>query len=74
MVRKHTNLQWRFASHPRFPYWALNMKMRHQLISQASIYFHQNPDNANLTIEELQAMVGSLWTIMQHILHTLIQT
>lgn len=34
--------------------------MRHQLISQASIYFHHNPGDANLTIEELQAMVGSL--------------
>jgi hypothetical protein len=26
--------EWRFASHPRFPYWALNMKQRHQLLSQ----------------------------------------
>ena len=25
---------WRFASHPRFPYWALNMKQRHQLLSK----------------------------------------
>lgn len=34
--------------------------MRHQLISQASVYLHHNPGDANLTIEELQAMVGSL--------------
>lgn len=27
---------WRFASHPRFPYWGLNMKQRHQLLSQAN--------------------------------------
>lgn len=26
--------RWRFASDPRFPYWALNLKQRHQLLSQ----------------------------------------
>ena len=31
---------WRFASHPRFPYWAFNMKRRHQLLSQSSVYLH----------------------------------
>ena len=45
---------WRFASHPRFPYWALNMKQRHQLLSQARVYLTQNPQDANLTTEELQ--------------------
>lgn len=30
--------KWRFASHPRFPYWALNRKQRGQLLSQAHIY------------------------------------
>lgn len=44
---------WRFANHPRFPYWALNMKQRHQLLSQAKIYLQQNPADANLSIEEL---------------------
>ena len=29
--------RWRFASHPRFPYWALDMKQRHQFLSQANI-------------------------------------
>ena len=51
---------WRFASHPRFPYWALNMKQRHQLLSQAKIYLQQNPGDANLSVEELREMVGSL--------------
>ncbi len=50
---------WRFASHPRFPYWALNMKQRHQLLSQARIYIQHNPRDANLSIEELREMVGS---------------
>lgn len=26
---------WRIAFHPQFPYWALNMKIRHQLLSQS---------------------------------------
>ena len=30
--------RWRFASRPRFPYWALDMKQRYQLLSQANIY------------------------------------
>ena len=49
---------WRFASHPRFPYWALNMKQGHQLISQTSVFLHQHPSDAQLTIEDLRDMVG----------------
>ena len=48
------NFHWRFASHPRFPYWALNMKLRHQLLSQSSVYICQHPGDANLTIENLR--------------------
>ena len=44
----------------RFPYWALNMKLRHQLLSQSSVYIHQHPGDANLTIENLRDMVGRL--------------
>ena len=54
------NLHWRFANHPRFPYWALNMKIRHQLISQAKVYLHHYPGDAHLTVEELRAMVNCL--------------
>ena len=36
------------------------MKLRHQLLSQAKVYLHHNPGDANLTIKELQAMVGNL--------------
>lgn len=54
------NLLWRFATHPRFPYWALNMKLRHQLISQTSVYLHQHPTDANLTVEDLRDMVGRM--------------
>lgn len=49
-------MHWRFASHPRFLYWALNMK-RHQLISQSTIYLQWHPSDAQLTVE---TMVGHL--------------
>lgn len=51
---------WRFSNHPRFPYWALNMKLRHQLLSQATVYLHQYPADAQLTTENLRDMVGHL--------------
>ena len=51
---------WRFASHSRFSYWALNMKQRHQILSQANVYLQQNPGDANLTSEELKEMVGKM--------------
>ena len=52
--------RWRFASHPRFSYWALDMKQRHQLLSQSNVYLHQHPTDANMTIEELREMVNSM--------------
>ena len=54
--------EWRFASHPRFPCWALNMKNRHQLLSQANDYLRQHPADANMTMEELNQMVNSMST------------
>lgn len=54
------NPRWRFASHPRFPYWALNMKQRHQLLSQSKVYLRKTPADANLTIEQLRDMVGHM--------------
>ena len=52
--------EWRFALHPCFPYWALNMKQRHQLLSQANIYLRQHPADANMTMEELKDVVNSM--------------
>ena len=48
---------WRFASHPRFMYWAMNMKQRHHLLSQANVYLKQHPKDAALTLDELRNMV-----------------
>ena len=56
----NAKFQWKFASHPQFPYWALNMKQRHQLLSQANIYMHHHPADANVTMEELKTMVNLL--------------
>lgn len=53
-------MHWRFASYPRFPYWALNMKERHQLISQSTIYLQRHLSDAQLTMETLRDMVGRL--------------
>ena len=50
---------WRFATHPRFPYWALNMKQRHQLLSQAKVYLQHHPGDARLSIDELRRMVDT---------------
>lgn len=54
--------RWRFASHPRFPYWALNMKQRHQLLSQSKVYLQRTPADANLTVEQLRDMVQNMNT------------
>lgn len=34
--------------------------MRHQLISQSSVYLHHHPADAQLTVEDLRDMVGHL--------------
>ena len=52
--------KWRFASHPRFPYWALNMKQRHNLLSQANVYLKQHPSDARLSVQQLRDMVGRM--------------
>ena len=51
--------EWRFAKHPRFSYWGLNMKQRHQLLSQTSVYLQQHSEDANLTIEQLRSMIDT---------------
>ena len=45
---------YRFASHPRFPYWCLNMIQRKKVLQQTSIFLKQNPTEAHLTVDELR--------------------
>lgn len=47
---------YRFACHPRFSYWALNMIKRQCTMQQSSIFLKQNPDKSHFTIEELRDM------------------
>ena len=44
---------YRFASHPRFAYWAFNMIGRKRILQQTGIFLKQNPGEAHLTTEEL---------------------
>ena len=49
---------YRFASHPRFAYWALNMIQRKRILQQTGIFLKQNPGEAHLSVEELQQMAA----------------
>ena len=48
---------YRFASHPRFAYWAYNMLYRWCLLGQSNIFIKQNPGDAALTTEQLTSML-----------------
>ena len=52
----HDQFFYRFASHPRFAYWALNMIQRNRILQQCGIFLKQNPGEAHLSFEELQEM------------------
>ena len=58
---ENNNGEWvyRFASHPRFAYWALNMIQRRRVLQQSGIFLKQNPGEAHLTIDELKRMAAS---------------
>ena len=55
----HGKWVYRFASHPRFSYWALNMIQRKRALQKNSIFLQQNPDESHLTFEQLQEMACS---------------
>ena len=50
---------YRFASHPRFSYCALNMIQRMRTLQQTGIFLKQNPGEAHLIIDELHEMAVS---------------
>lgn len=50
-------LECRFAQHPRFVLWLYNIHYRHRTLSQGDIYLKQNPEDANLTMEEIQELL-----------------
>ena len=50
---------YRFSSHPRFSYWALNMIQGKRILQQSGIFLRQNPREAHLTLDELHQMATS---------------
>ena len=69
--KKHGKWVYRFASHPRFTYWAFNILYRRRLLNQGNFFIKRNPGEANLTFDELQAMLssGSCNSIMSKLMH-----
>ena len=51
---------YRFAMHPRFSYWALNMIQRRRALGQASFFIKQNPGEPHLSVKELQQMANNV--------------
>ena len=49
----------RFATHPRFRFFALNTEMRWRALQAGRIYIKQHPQDALLSVEELRDMVGN---------------
>ena len=47
----------RFATHPRFRYFALNTQMRHRALQTGRIYIRQNPHDGHLSVDELREMI-----------------
>ena len=70
---ENINGEWvyRFARHPRFAYWAFNTIQRHRLLGQGSIFLKQNPNEAHLTVEQLNKMLptNSYSSLMSKLMH-----
>ena len=58
-IGEKSDVKWvyRFASHPRFAFWAYSILYRRHLLGQANYYFEGNPGFSNLTLNQLQSMV-----------------
>jgi hypothetical protein len=46
----------RFARHPRFRYWALNIIMQHEAKRASKWYTTTHPADKELTVEDIQEM------------------
>ena len=57
--KKDSKWIYRFANHPRFSYWALNMIQCKQILQQTGFFLKQNPGEQQLTMEELREMVNN---------------
>ena len=62
---------YRFASHPRFGYWAYNMLFRKRLLGQGNFYIKQTRRNTHPDLDELREMARNrdghrLMSILMH--------
>lgn len=57
--KKGTQWVYRFATHPRFAYWAFNMTQRKHILQQTGIFLKQNPGEAHLTTQEIKPMAST---------------
>ena len=62
---------YRFASHPRFAYWAYNILYRRRILQQGNFFLKQNPSEANLALSDLKEMLHnqSYTSLMSKLLH-----
>ena len=49
----------RFAKHCRFRYFALNTEMRWRALQSGQVYVRHNPEDGQLTLEDLQSMMAN---------------
>ena len=47
----------RFARHTRFVLWIANIGYRHAVMDQGDVYLKQNPEDSNLTVEDLKILI-----------------
>ena len=57
--KKDGKFFYHFATHPRFPYWALNMIQCKCALEQSNFYLKRNPSEQHLTIDGLQEMIST---------------
>ena len=62
---------YRFASNPRFAYWAYNIPYRRRILAQGNFFLKQNPSDANLPFDELKDMLisTSYESLMSKLIH-----
>ena len=62
---------YRFASHPRFGYWAYDMLYRHRILGQGNFFINNDSLARSLQLEELREMLrsGSYHGLMKSMMH-----
>ena len=53
------NKEFRFAEHPRFVFAMYSLFYKERINNQANFYLKQNPQEANMTIAQMKALIGT---------------